>query len=117
MLQPAKAEDPMSNASVTPLVNRIEAVLRPAHLQRLRVVHVPLRTGKTITVGFGLVVRSANGVGSRFRATTNHMEDALPENDSRPLLQFGAGDGPAVAKDAARRLAAMAKAVEQIAVA
>jgi hypothetical protein len=46
-----------------------------------------LRTGKTITVGFGLVVRSANGVGSRFRATTNHMEDALPENDSRPLPQ------------------------------
>jgi hypothetical protein len=33
------------------------------------------------------VVRSANGVGSRFWATTNHMEDALPENDSRPLPQ------------------------------
>ena len=45
------------------------------------------RTGKTTTVGFGLVVRSANGVGSRFRATTNHMEDALPENHSRPLPQ------------------------------
>jgi hypothetical protein len=43
-----------------------------------------LRTGKTITVGFGLVLRSANGVGSRFRATTNHMEHAFPENDSRP---------------------------------
>jgi hypothetical protein len=26
----------------------------------------------------------ANGVGSRFRVTTNHMEDALSENDSRP---------------------------------
>jgi hypothetical protein len=26
-----------------------------------------------------------NGVGSRFRATTNHMENGLPENDSRPL--------------------------------
>jgi hypothetical protein len=50
-------------------------------------VAVSLRTGKTITVGFGLMLRSANGVGSRFRATTNHMEDALPENDSRPLPQ------------------------------
>jgi hypothetical protein len=45
------------------------------------------RTGKTITVGFGLVLRSANGVGSRFRATTNHMENASSENDSRPLPQ------------------------------
>jgi hypothetical protein len=26
-----------------------------------------------------------NGVGSRFRATINHMESGLPENDSRPL--------------------------------
>jgi hypothetical protein len=26
-----------------------------------------------------------NGVGSRFRVTTNHMENALSENDSRPL--------------------------------
>jgi hypothetical protein len=33
------------------------------------------------------VACNANGVGSRFRATTNHMEDALPENDSRPLPQ------------------------------
>jgi hypothetical protein len=41
-----------------------------------RLLTAPFRTGKTITVGFGLVVRSANGVGSRFRATTNHMEDA-----------------------------------------
>jgi hypothetical protein len=31
------------------------------------------RTGKTVTVGFGLVLRSANGVGSRFRATTNRV--------------------------------------------
>jgi hypothetical protein len=45
------------------------------------------RTGKKISVGLGLVARDANGVGSRFRATTNHMEDALPENDSRPLPQ------------------------------
>jgi hypothetical protein len=41
------------------------------------------RTGKTISVGFGLMVR--NGVGSRFRGTINHMESGLPENDSRPL--------------------------------
>jgi hypothetical protein len=27
---------------------------------------------------------NANGVGSRFRTTTNHLENALPENDSRP---------------------------------
>jgi hypothetical protein len=46
-----------------------------------------LRTGKTITVGFGLVVRNANGVGSRFRATASHMEDASSENDFRPLSQ------------------------------
>ncbi|TVS08582.1 MAG: nucleotide exchange factor GrpE [Planctomycetaceae bacterium] len=26
-----------------------------------------------------------DGVGSRFRAPTNHLEDAFPENDSRPL--------------------------------
>jgi hypothetical protein len=26
-----------------------------------------------------------NGVGSRFRPTVNHVENALPENDSRPL--------------------------------
>jgi hypothetical protein len=26
-----------------------------------------------------------NGVGSRFRATMNHKESGLPENDSRPL--------------------------------
>jgi hypothetical protein len=31
-----------------------------------------------------LVACNANGVGSRFRVTTNHMEDALSENDSRP---------------------------------
>jgi hypothetical protein len=43
-----------------------------------------LRTGKTISVGLSLVARDANGVGSRFRATTNHMEDAFSENDSRP---------------------------------
>jgi hypothetical protein len=30
------------------------------------------------------VACDANGVGSRFRATTNHMEDATSENDSRP---------------------------------
>jgi hypothetical protein len=42
------------------------------------------RTGKEITVGFVLVGRSANGVGSRFRATIRHLEDPLPENDSRP---------------------------------
>ena len=29
--------------------------------------------------------RVRNGVGSRFRATMNHMESGLPENDSRPL--------------------------------
>jgi hypothetical protein len=46
-----------------------------------------LRTGKTITVGFGLLVRNANGVGSRFRATASHMEDASSEHDSRPLSQ------------------------------
>jgi hypothetical protein len=40
-----------------------------------------------MTVGFGLVVRNASGVGSRFRATTNHMENASTENDSRPLPQ------------------------------
>jgi predicted Zn-dependent protease len=28
---------------------------------------------------------AANGVGSRFRATSHHMENGLPENDSRPL--------------------------------
>jgi hypothetical protein len=28
-----------------------------------------------------------DGVGSRFRATTNHMEDAYSENDARPLPQ------------------------------
>jgi hypothetical protein len=28
---------------------------------------------------------AANGVGSRFRVTTNHMEKTLSENDSRPL--------------------------------
>jgi hypothetical protein len=44
---------------------------------------MPLRTGKTTRVGFGWTVR--NGVGSRFRATINHMESGLPENDSRPL--------------------------------
>jgi hypothetical protein len=27
----------------------------------------------------------AKGVGSRFRETTNHMEDRMTENDSRPL--------------------------------
>ncbi|TVS19594.1 MAG: hypothetical protein EA424_07885, partial [Planctomycetaceae bacterium] len=26
-----------------------------------------------------------NGVGSRFRATINHVENGMPENDSRPL--------------------------------
>jgi neutral ceramidase len=31
---------------------------------------------------------SGNGVGSRFRATINHMESGLPENDSRPLAQI-----------------------------
>jgi hypothetical protein len=50
----------------------------------------PLRTGKTTTVGFGLQVRNGNGVdgngvGSHFRATTSHMEDAFSENDSRPF--------------------------------
>jgi hypothetical protein len=48
---------------------------------------VPLRIDKTITVGFGLLVRNANGVGSRFRATASHMEDASSENDSRPRSQ------------------------------
>ncbi len=43
--------------------------------------------GKTITVGFRMLVPNAKGVGSRFRATTNHVEDVLSENDSRPLLQ------------------------------
>jgi hypothetical protein len=28
-----------------------------------------------------------NGIGSRFRATINHMENAFSENDSRPLPQ------------------------------
>jgi hypothetical protein len=45
------------------------------------------RTGKTITVGFGLLVRNGDGVGSRFRATTSHMKKAFSENDSRPLPQ------------------------------
>jgi hypothetical protein len=57
----------------------------PSH--RFHPMRQSFRTGKTITVGFGLVVRNANGVGSRFRATINHMEDALSENDSRPLPQ------------------------------
>jgi hypothetical protein len=38
-----------------------------------------------MSVGFGLLVRNANGVGSRFRVTTFPMEDSSPENDSRPL--------------------------------
>ena len=40
---------------------------------------------QNITVEFHLVVPSANGVGSRFRATTNQLENVLSENDSRPL--------------------------------
>jgi hypothetical protein len=50
--------------------------------------HITLRTGQTITVGFGWVARNANGVGSRFRATTNQVENSLSENDSRPLPQY-----------------------------
>jgi hypothetical protein len=42
-----------------------------------------LRMGKVIRVGIGLRVR--NGVGSRFRATIDHVAGRLPENDSRPL--------------------------------
>jgi hypothetical protein len=34
-----------------------------------------------------LPMGNANGVGSRFRATTRHTEDAFSENDSRPLPQ------------------------------
>ena len=32
-----------------------------------------------------------NGVGSRFRASINHMESGLPENDSRPLAAMPTG--------------------------
>jgi hypothetical protein len=46
---------------------------------------MPLRTGKTISVGFGLMV--GNGVGSRFRSRINHMARRLAENDSRSLRQ------------------------------
>jgi hypothetical protein len=47
-----------------------------------------LRTGKTISIGFALVAGNANGAaGSRFRVMTNHLENALSENDSRPLPQ------------------------------
>jgi hypothetical protein len=44
-----------------------------------------LKTRKTINVGFHLVVRSANGVGSRFRPTIYHMGSGSPENDPRSL--------------------------------
>jgi hypothetical protein len=44
-----------------------------------------LRIGETMGAGSGLTVR--NGVGSRFRATVNHVESSLPENDSRPLAE------------------------------
>ena len=43
------------------------------------------RTGETTSIGFAWVVRNANGVGSRFRATIRYLENLLPENDSRPL--------------------------------
>jgi hypothetical protein len=46
-----------------------------------------LRIGKEMTVRCPISLGgrcNAKGVGSRFRATTNHMEDAFPENDSRP---------------------------------
>ncbi len=38
-----------------------------------------------MTFGYRFVVCSANGVGSRFRATTNQMVHTFSENDSRPL--------------------------------
>ena len=42
-------------------------------------------TGGTIRVSDLVCGTQREGVGSRFRATINHMEDALSENDSRPL--------------------------------